>query len=207
LEKLESVTIAIDDLENCDTFTRKFLSYIRGDEVKSKITVITNNSSTSNLTIDIEKEFFSDEDNWTDVERSVDANIFEDRKLQLLSILGQDFSIVEVEHLEKIIGEDFEETLGKATKLNIISKRQSLYYFKAEMWNLLYERLPKDYRTNLHFELAKLMEHGRSSYIFSFLRSARQYEYAGKRLTAAVLYMKSIKWNLEHYVLLLQRVL
>jgi len=201
LEKLESVTIAIDDLENCDTFTRKFLSYIRGDEVKSKITVITNNSSTSNLTIDIEKEFFSDEDNWTDVERSVDANIFEDRKLQLLSILGQDFSIVEVEHLEKIIGEDFEETLGKAIKLNIISKRQSLYYFKAEMWNLLYERLPKDYRTNLHFELAKLMEHGRSSYIFSFLRSARQYEYAGKRLTAAVLYMKSIKWNLEHYVL------
>ena len=136
-----------------------------------------------------------------DVEKSLDAKILEDRKLQLLSILGPDFSIVEVEYLEKIIGEDFEETFEKAIKLNVVSKRHSLYYFKAEIWDLLYERLPEDYRKNLHLELAKLMEHERSSYVFSFLRSARQYEYADKKLTAAVLYMKSIKWNLEHYVL------
>ena len=136
-----------------------------------------------------------------DVEKSLDAKILEDRKLQLLSILGPDFSIVEVEHLEKIIGEDFEETFEKAIKLNVISKRHSLYYFKAEIWDLLYERLPEDYRKNLHLELAKLMEHERSSYVFSFLRSARQYEYADKKITAAVLYMKSIRWDLSSILL------
>lgn len=214
-EKLGHAVIIVDDLENSHIFVRRFLSYLRGLGRNLRITVITTNALDVDLVIDLDQEFSQSEGIERHIEggrlaqlsKSEQSDIENDKKLQLLSVLGQDFSMMEISYLEQIINENFEDTLRKAIRYGIIGKKHMTYSFESESWNILHGKLSNEDKVDLHIKLAKLMQKGKFPYGIAALRSAMQYEYAGKKLSAAVLYMKSIKWNLEYYAFSPTRVM
>ena len=135
-----------------------------------------------------------------DIEKLVDVNIsrgFLDKielltksKQKYLAVLGQKFTTAEVAVLEQLINEKID--LSEFFERGVIYKEYNRIRFTLKQyWEFLYESIDNKEREEIHKKLSEVLD--------DYEKKAWHLEFSGKRLSAAVVYLKYAKYLIEYY--------
>jgi len=115
---------------------------------------------------------------------------FKNSNAKYLSVLGQKFNLVEVETLEKLLGENID--LTKLLEDGILYREYNIIRFTLKQyWEILYESIVEEERLELHKKLA--------SSLADYEKKAWHLESSGNEVSAAVAYLKYAMELLNFY--------
>ena len=196
----DNIFVFIEDLDNSDYFVRSFISYLSESNLSSKVYVFSKESKFANFTFEIPKSIkFKVEDK---------PHAFDElcpKNLKYLALLGENFSRNDVRNLEKSLKNRLEKEIEYGLKKGIIELDDVNYRFSNEYWKQLYESIDLGEKVAIHSKLAKVYLNLDNPYR-DILKSGFHYTSAGKDISAAVIYLRFIKKNLDTYVFSTERM-
>ncbi|KAF2961733.1 diguanylate cyclase [Fervidobacterium sp. 2310opik-2] len=200
LNSFDNIFIFMDDLDNSDYFVRSFVSYLSESNFSSKICIFSKESKFANFTFEIPKSI-----EIKICEKTPISNELFPEDFKYLSILGENFSRNDVRNFEEVLKMNFEEKIKYGLREGIIESDDVNYRFSNEHWKQLYESIDFEERVAIHSKLAKLYLNLDNPYR-DILKSGFHYMLAGKDISAAVIYLRFIRKNLDTYVFSTERM-